>query len=143
MDDETRSGNARPRTDVLVVDDDEDLREVMSSLLEVEGYETRSAASAGDALRLLGKGLRPSLIIVDWMMPEMDGGEFLERVRSDPSLLGIPVVIVSAAPAAKAVADGVGVPCIGKPFRADTLLSLVARLTHKPGRRGAGPSEER
>lgn len=133
MNDDTKSGSSRPRTEVLVVDDDDDLREVMSSLLEVEGYDARSAASGKDALKLLGTGLRPSLIILDWTMPEMDGGEFLDRVRRNPSLLGIPVVVVSAAPMAQVATDEVGVPCIGKPFRAETLLSVVARLTQRRG----------
>lgn len=125
---DNRSAHTRSRTQILVVDDNEDLREVLASLLEVEGYATRCAASAGDALHILHDGLRPAVIILDWMMPGMNGEEFLEQVRSDPSLLGIPVVVVSAAPVAKTLAHDAGVPCLGKPFRAEALLALVAHL---------------
>ncbi len=128
-----KSAVSRPRTQILVVDDNEDLREVLASLLEVEGYAPCCCASAGDALHVLHDGLRPAVIILDWMMPGMNGEEFLEQVRSDPSLLGIPVVVVSAAPVAKMLAHEAAVPCLGKPFRAEALLALVAHLARSEG----------
>ncbi len=80
---------------VLLVDDDNEFREVMALALESYGYEVIEAADAKSALELL-RGERPDAIISDWHMPLMDGGTFCRHVRSETELAGIPFVILSA-----------------------------------------------
>jgi CheY-like chemotaxis protein len=82
--------------DVLVVEDDDDVREALLLLLEDEGVHAVGATDGRDALDKIGRGFRPALILLDLMMPVMDGERFLRVRKADPDLASIPVVIVSA-----------------------------------------------
>jgi len=82
---------------VLVVDDDTDIRTSLCELLEHEGYRVASAANGQEALARLGQGELPCVILLDLMMPIMDGWEFRERQQDDPRLAGVPVVVITAA----------------------------------------------
>jgi CheY-like chemotaxis protein len=82
---------------VLVVDDDPDIRECMVALLEMRGLPAVPASDGAEALDLLKAGMRPSLILLDLMMPRMDGWEFRAQQELDPELAAIPTVVVSAA----------------------------------------------
>jgi CheY-like chemotaxis protein len=86
------------RAPILVVDDDADIRETLSDLLEDEGYEVCTAANGRDALAHLTRerGTPPGLILLDLMMPVMDGLSFLDRYAEDRSLPPVPVVAMSA-----------------------------------------------
>src|SRR5262245_16584762 len=80
---------------ILVVDDDQATRQGMACLLEAEGYDVAEAANGSEALsRLRGEPL-PTLIVLDLMMPGMDGFQFRSEQERDPALGRIPVVIVS------------------------------------------------
>jgi two-component system, chemotaxis family, chemotaxis protein CheY len=81
---------------ILVVDDDPELRETLGELLCEEGYETRLAENGKRALDLLRHGARPSLILLDLMMPEMNGWQFREEQLKDADLRDIPVVVMTA-----------------------------------------------
>jgi CheY-like chemotaxis protein len=82
---------------ILIVEDDTDLREVLSEILRDEGYDVASAAHGGEALDLLrGKFHRPTLILLDLTMPVMNGWQFRAHQRADPALSDIPVVVLSA-----------------------------------------------
>lgn len=85
-----------PRCSVLVVDDDEGIRTVMAEILELLGYEVGVAADGQAAIDLLAAGLEPGAILLDMMMPRMDGWTFLSRIRADPKFREVPVVVVSA-----------------------------------------------
>jgi CheY-like chemotaxis protein len=80
---------------ILVVEDDADARDSMRRLLEHYGYSVQCAADGREALSLLS-GELPCLILTDLRMPEMDGWQFRQHLRRDPSLAAIPVVLVSA-----------------------------------------------
>jgi CheY-like chemotaxis protein len=86
-----------PRKPVLVVDDDAGLREALREHLETEGYPVVEAANGLAALQRLRNGLRPSAIVLDLMMPVMDGWDFRNGQLSDPELKEIPVVLITAA----------------------------------------------
>jgi CheY-like chemotaxis protein len=113
---------------VLVVDDDPDIRAVIGDLLEDEGYEVASAANGREALGLLYDGMRPSVILLDLVMPVMSGWDFLEYQLRDPRLSDIPVVVFSAAGTdAELVRFRMsGVAVMPKPFDNDELIALVA-----------------
>lgn len=81
---------------ILVVDDDDDLRESLCSLLEYEGYAVVQARDGRAALSLLMAPSRPSLILLDLMLPVMDGWEFRDRQQQDPELATIPVIVTTA-----------------------------------------------
>jgi CheY-like chemotaxis protein len=84
------------RNTVLIVDDHREIREVMAELLEINGYRVSDAANGREALKLLEEQEPPCLILLDLMMPVMNGWELLDQLRSREDLASLPVVIVSA-----------------------------------------------
>ena len=108
---------------VLVVDDDPDAREMLSQLLTSEGFVTETACNGQEALDR-ARVSPPSLIVLDMMMPVMDGWMFCAHRRYDPALAAIPVVILSAAPVNRL--QNVGASAVlQKPFEFDDLLSVI------------------
>lgn len=84
---------------VLIVEDDADLREMMSLFLVQEGFEPVAARDGREALELLRAGeVQPEVIVLDWMMPRMDGKQFMQERALDPAVEVIPVVVLTAAP---------------------------------------------
>lgn len=81
---------------VLVVDDDEFTCDAIRRLLTRMGYTTECAHSGTAALKMLEE-IRPSIIVLDWMMPKMDGLDVLKKLRADPKTKDVPVLIYSAA----------------------------------------------
>ncbi len=94
--DATRRLRETPKCSVLVVDDDEQIRTVMAEILELLGYEVTVAADGQEAVDLLTVGLEPRAIVLDMMMPRMDGWTFLSTIRADPRFREVPVVVASA-----------------------------------------------
>jgi PAS domain S-box-containing protein len=109
----------------LLVDDEELVRESTADMLEDLGYEVIEAASAEEALRLIGDGLRPDVLVTDHLMPGMNGTELANTVRAD--LPGTPVLIVSG----YAEVDGIApdVPRLVKPFRSSDLATSLSEVT--------------
>lgn len=87
---------ATPSCNVLVVDDDAEIREVLVELLEERGYRTVAASNGKQALDALHSGTCPELILLDMMMPVMDGAEFRAKQQAEPAIAEIPVVLISA-----------------------------------------------
>lgn len=109
---------------VLVVEDDPDALEALGDLLESHGYSVLTARHGAEALDLLGRSALPRLIVLDLLMPTMDGWEFRRRQKNDPRIAHIPVVVVSASSAAKPIeADTI----LRKPVDIDRLLETIAR----------------
>jgi CheY-like chemotaxis protein len=113
-----------------VVDDDADILEALSEILESEGFGIRQARNGLQALELL-EPLRPDLILLDLMMPVMDGWEFAEHIRRRPDWAQIPVILLSADRNIGDNARKLGaVGYLAKPFELSALLNLVqASLT--------------
>ena len=82
---------------VFVVEDDVDTRDMLGRFLELEGFHVELAANGQQALDRLRDGLKPSVILLDLMMPVMDGWQFRQQQLRDPEIADIPVVVVSAA----------------------------------------------
>ncbi len=108
---------------ILVVEDDVDIREALIDVLESEGYHAESAANGKEALDLLHLIEKPCLVLLDMMMPIMNGQEFLERVMKDAYLAPIPVLVVSAIADQESTKGAVGF--IKKPVDLDTVLKIV------------------
>jgi CheY-like chemotaxis protein len=87
---------------ILVVEDDRDLREILGEALELEGYDVVSVEHGEAALRHLETGARPCVILLDLMMPVMDGWTFRRQILSNESLARIPVVVMTAAGSGRA-----------------------------------------
>jgi len=86
------------RSPILVIEDDLDIRETCRQILEYEGYTVLTAANGEQGLEILRRGgVRPALILLDMMMPVMNGWEFLKNRNGDAELRTIPVVVVTAA----------------------------------------------
>lgn len=110
---------------ILVVEDDDDIRDSLKELLEEEGYQVDTAANGEQALNRL-RGEAPQLILLDLMMPVMDGWEFAERIRGRPDWAQIPVIVLSADRNIGDKARKLGaVGYLAKPFELSELLSLV------------------
>ena len=111
---------------VLVVDDEPDLRQLYSLNLQEAGHEVLTAANGAEGLGLL-KREHPDVILVDLMMPVMDGYEFLQHLRNMPEHQRTPAIVVSAVATGgfsrKLGASGF----VAKPFDADELVSVVER----------------
>ncbi len=109
---------------VLIVEDDVELREMMAQLLALEGFQARAVANGREALDYLGEGARPHVILLDLMMPVMDGWEFRRQQQSDPTLATVPVIVLSALDHRRA-AEVDAVAFLKKPLDFDRLLELV------------------
>ncbi|NNB86129.1 response regulator [Corallococcus exiguus] len=110
---------------VLVVDDDPDILEALSEILEAEGFEIRRARNGKEALERLEPD-PPHLILLDLMMPVMDGWEFAQRMRQKPAFAGIPIIVLSADRNVGSKAKDIGaMGHLAKPFELNDLLSMV------------------
>lgn len=107
---------------VLVVDDDEDLRDAIAEILRSEGLSASGASSGMEALEILS-ATPMDLVLLDLMMPEMDGREVVLQMRKRS--LHVPVVLVSASRELRAIARELGLPSIAKPFDLDDMLAAV------------------
>lgn len=115
---------------VLVVEDDAAILECLRDALEFEGYKVHTATDGEQGLTLLSKIERPCLILLDLMMPVMDGWGFLQAKKQSDVLATIPVVVVSAAGerARQVEADGY----VKKPIDLDYLIGVIQRHCGKP-----------
>ncbi len=120
---------------ILVVDDDDAIRETLGGVLASEGYDVALAENGQRALDFVHDGERPDLVLLDLMMPVMSGWEFLELADTDDKLRGIPILIVSAmaAPLACQGAKGGVRMCFSKPIDLDALLDAVKTYSGPAG----------
>jgi CheY-like chemotaxis protein len=113
---------------ILVVDDDADIRETLIEILGAEGYHVAGVRNGREALQYLHNETRPSLILLDMMMPEMDGWDLRVELQRTPELASIPVVILSAHGNVRDAALALGAAdYLRKPLRVDSLLEIAER----------------
>ena len=116
---------------VLVVDDEPDVRLIARMVLQVDGFDVDEVATGEAALEALDRQ-RPDLLLLDVRLPGIGGWEVLHRVRADPALSGLPVVLFTADLGASSEAPEhleAGEVLLTKPFRADDLLAAVRAAT--------------
>jgi CheY-like chemotaxis protein len=111
---------------ILVVEDNDDVREMMAVTLELEGHEVATAINGRDALNKLHSGEKPCLILLDLMMPVMNGWEFQRELEHDPDpgLRDVPIVVVSAA-TNEMMKRTEAAAYLPKPIDLDRLLDVV------------------
>jgi len=112
---------------ILVVDDDENILNLEKTILEQKGFSVTTAGGGGEALKVLAEeGF--DLILLDVMMPEIDGFTVCRKIKDDPRLKDIPVIFLTAKGGGEALAEGFesgAVMYINKPFTANKLLTIV------------------
>ena len=120
---------------ILVVDDDENILNLERTILEQKGFHVTSATGGAEALRLLGEGAY-DLVLLDVMMPELDGFAVCRKIKEDPRLAGLPVIFLTAKGGGEALAEGFesgAVMYINKPFTANKLLTIVNTMLEAGG----------
>lgn len=113
---------------ILVVDDEPDVRDALKDALEYEGYKTVGAANGQEALEYLRQNPAPCLVLLDLMMPVMNGYDFLESVRNDPRLRAVSILIVSAAAREKVEAAAKSSGAVGFLFKPLDLKPLLKKV---------------
>lgn len=110
---------------ILAIDDEENILTMVSSRLQASGYGVITATNGKEGLEKV-KAEQPDLIILDILMPVMDGFEFLKAIKSDPEASRIPIIILTARGAMKDTFDAMGTDdFVAKPFQAEALLSKI------------------
>ena len=110
---------------VLIVEDEETIRDTLRLSLELEGYEVRTACNGKEALEVLPRMRRPCLILLDLMMPVMDGWGFVDAVDKDVTLATIPIVVVTAFSGSEKSIHAKQI--VKKPFDLNELLHIVGQ----------------
>ncbi|NTX00414.1 MULTISPECIES: response regulator [Myxococcus] len=117
-----------PSNYVLAVDDDPDILLAFKDVLELEGHRVLLARGGREALELLRHGARPSVILLDLMMPDVNGWEFRDRQLADASLAPIPVVVISGQGVSAREVAALGVEdYLRKPVDVEQLLGAISR----------------
>ncbi len=112
---------------ILIVDDESDIRQAVAEVLSYEGYQVIDACDGAEAL-VKARAYHPELVLLDLMMPRMNGWQFREAQKHDPDVSKIPVVVLSALGPDGLDAEGY----VGKPFDADELVTAVRRYASPP-----------
>ena len=111
---------------MLIIEDDQGVRDSIAAILREEGHTVETAGSGLAALRQLRERPLPTLIVLDLMMPEMDGIDFRRAQLADPALRDIPVIIISARPDVALQAAELGAEdFLRKPMSFEELLHVV------------------
>jgi len=131
---------------ILVIEDNNDIRDTVEDVLRTEGYNVYSVCNGREALLALKKIQGPTLILLDMMMPLMNGWEFLEAQKADAKFANLPVVVVSAlGPEAALIKDSEVVNArayIRKPIDLNTLMNVVQAYCGTPASAESVSSED-
>jgi CheY-like chemotaxis protein len=113
--------------EILFADDDEDIRIVVGMVLSQRGYDVTCVEDGAGVLEHIARGARPGLLVLDMMMPRLDGEGVVRALRIDPSTATIPVLFITGSIAARERARQLGAACLVKPVDLELLLSTIAR----------------
>ena len=113
---------------ILVIDDDDDARFVVSRLLEARGYQVRTAHDGRQALEMMRGAYRPSLVVTDLRMPGLDGAGLIDLLAAERQLRRIPVIVISATPAPERPPLERAAAVLTKPIVIPELLDAVRRV---------------
>ena len=120
---------------ILIVDDEVDILKLLEDLLKSRGYKVVKAKSGFEALKILKK-IKPDLIILDFFMPRMTGGDVCEKIRTDPKLKNLKVIFLTVARFSKPGLDKLDemrvLDYIRKPFDNMDLIKRIEKVIKKP-----------
>jgi CheY-like chemotaxis protein len=116
------------RGPLLVVEDDRAIREALRGILQTEGYQVEVASNGREALDRLEGGLRPALLILDLLMPVLDGRELCFELSLQPELADLPVVVISASDQLRVPLPLPQARLLPKPIHFDHLLAEIERV---------------
>lgn len=123
------------KKNILIIDDSNTNVVLLEAILGTKGFSTITALSVKEALGLT-KNRKPDLILLDLMMPEIDGFEFLEKVRTENNLSDVPVIVVSALTDEENIRKSKSfgaIEFIKKPVDINTMVATVERILENPG----------
>lgn len=132
---ETPDRSSQGPVRVAIVDDDPGIVKVISVILKTNGFEVVDALSGAGALALI-KAERPDVVLLDIMMPDVDGFEVCRQLKEDPETSGIPVVFVSAKTGTDHVDKGLELGAAGyiiKPFAPAVMIAKIREVTNRSG----------
>ncbi len=110
---------------VLIVEDNSDVRRLYAIGLNQRGYEVKLAANGAEAVERI-ESEKPDIILLDWLMPLMDGREVLDRLSRERSLPGIPIIVISGEPAPESADLDPRIRCwLTKPVTIDELVAQI------------------
>lgn len=124
---------------VLLVEDDPDVQEATRDVLEGAGYTVEVSSDGGRALMRLAERPSPALILLDWMMPVLDGAAFLREFEARVDLPQVAIVLLTAVPPRVFATHEVRRPVLHKPFDLEEFLDTVARHTRCPPQAAEAP----
>ncbi|MDR0993007.1 MAG: response regulator transcription factor [Verrucomicrobiota bacterium] len=123
-----------PKETILIIEDERDIRELLKFQLQQEGFKIETAESGEQALRIL-KTSKISLILLDLMLPGMDGLEICQRLKAKPKTRDIPIIILTAKSSETDIIKGLGLGAddyVGKPFSAKVLVARIRTVLRRP-----------
>ena len=115
--------------DILVVDDESSMRFLLRMTFELAGHDVAEAADGLAAIEQVEGSRLPDLVATDFMMPRMNGGELIARLRRDPASASIPIILVSASPSSERRTEADAF--FSKPFDPDALTQCAAELLER------------
>lgn len=115
---------------ILIVDDDKDIQSSMQMILELHGYAVTCVSNGQEAIEVLTQGPDPSVILLDLMMPVMDGLDFIKTVEARDLTKNIPIIVMTAA--RNKAHEIEKYTTLLKPFEVTKLLSLIGESYQKP-----------
>jgi len=113
---------------MLIIEDEELLRNLYSELLEMKGFNIATASDGKTALELLEDRRKPDLILLDINMPEMDGIEFLRIIKGNDKLKRIPVVLVTGVIQVEKISEGLDLGAVGYIEKANSPIEVISRI---------------
>jgi CheY-like chemotaxis protein len=116
---------------ILIVDDEFSIVETLGEIVSLEGYAFAGAANGKEAMATI-RAQPPALVVLDYMMPLMDGLQVLAAIRADPALAALPVIIMTAAPLGIPAARNRWDDLLLKPFEADQFMRAIHDLIGPP-----------
>jgi CheY-like chemotaxis protein len=128
---------------VLIIEDDEAIRETLAELLQMEQFEIMLATNGEDGLNMLRQEKKPDVILLDLMMPIKDGFQFRAEQMNDPGIASIPVIVMSADAQIQQKADRIGgVEFLRKPPDLEEVIETVQRLAKPEAKPETKPAEK-
>jgi CheY-like chemotaxis protein len=116
---------------VLIVDDNDDAREVLAMILDGSGYRTAQASNGAEAVQL-ARQIRPDVIVTDVYMPELDGVRASETIRREPGLADVPIIAQTAKPSSARARSALFFEILTKPCDPEAILDSLQRAISGP-----------